>query len=146
MSSGRELIARRTARFFKDGDIVEIAIGEKKGGWMMKGDPIANPDGFQVTVADIPEGVFEKLCAQLWEMRFDRLPNQVTQPDGYYVTDASDMYFCVRFEDGTEFISSGYAAEVYHNGFYTVRRWIQAHASALMEEYGMPETETTKNE
>ena len=118
----------------------KIAIGEKKGGGIMKGDPIANPDGFQMTVTDIPEDVFEELCVQLWTLRFDQLPNKITQPDDYYVTDASDMYFCVRFEDGTEFTSSGYAADVYHDGFYTVRRWMQAHANALMEEYKVPET------
>lgn len=117
----------------------KIAIGEKKGGGIMKGDPIANPDGFQMTVADIPEDVFEELCVQLWELRFDQLPNKITQPDDYYVTDASDMYFCVRFEDGTEFTSSGYAADFYHDGFDAVWHWMYSNATALMDEYGSPE-------
>ena len=113
-----------------------MAVGVKRGGGIMKGDPIANPDGVQMTVAEIPEDVFRTLCAQLWEMRFDQLPREVTPPDGFYITDASDMYFAVRFEDGTEFVSSGYAADVYHEGFYAIRRWLEAHQTALMDEYG----------
>ncbi len=108
---------------------------------VIKGDPIANPGYMHMKVADIPAGIFEEICMQLWDLRFDLLPRKVTQPEGKAVADDSDYYLSVSFEDGTAFTSEGYAACYYHERFNTVWGYLRAHANAQIEQYGVPEKE-----
>ena len=107
----------------------------------IKGDPIANPGAMHMKIADIPSGVFDEICTSLWQMRFDRLPAQITQPEDKAVADDSDYELIVRFEDGTSFTSGGYAACYYLQQFSTIWSYASRQGSLLMAEYEVPEKE-----
>lgn len=118
----------------------QVATGGMAGVTAIKGDPIANPGALHMKIADIPEGVFEDICAQLWKLRFDLLPKEITEFDGLEATHDSTYYLIVRFEDGTVFTSEGYGA-VSYRWFSTVWVYLYSHANALMDEYEVPEKE-----
>lgn len=115
--------------------------GGRRINTIIRSDPTINPGAWHMTVADIPTGAFDKICAELWALRFDLLPAKVTQPKDKGVSDDSNFYLTVRFEDGTAFTSEGYAACYYHERFGAVWSYLTAHSNALMDEYEVPEKE-----
>ena len=119
----------------------QMAAGGMSGCTVITGDPIADPGFMHMKVADIPAGIFAELCAGLWALRFDLLPTKITQPEGKAISDASNSYLTIYFEDGTAFTSGGYAAGYFHERFGAVWGYLQAHANALIDEYEVPEKE-----
>ena len=115
--------------------------GGRRINTIIRSDPIANPGAWHMKVADIPAGLFEELCAELWALRFDLLPAKVTQPKDKGVSDDSNFYLTVHFEDGTTWTSEGYAACYYHERFGAVWSYLAAHSNALINEYEVPEKE-----
>ena len=108
---------------------------------IIRNDPITDPGAWRMEVADIPAGMFEELCTELWALRFDLLPAKITQPKDKAVADDSHYYLTVHFEDGTTWTSEGYAACYYHERFGAVWNYLAAHSNALMDEYEVPEKE-----
>lgn len=119
----------------------QVAMGDIHDYTVLEGDPIADPGAWHMTVADIPAGAFDKICAELWALRFDLLPAKVTQPEDRAVADDSNYCITVRFEDGTTFTSEGYAACYYLEDFGTVWSHLQKQAGKLMDKYEVPEKE-----
>ena len=66
-------------------------------------------ENMELTASGTPDGVFEVICEQMWELRFDRLPSRLDANRGIYM-DHSEFYLTVTFEDGSSRTYSGYAA------------------------------------
>lgn len=127
--------------YFKYLTPTQIAVGSKDGSAVVKGNPIENPGALGMKIADIPDGVFAEICEQLWQMRFDLLPQEIPQPDNMGVEDASNLYMSVCFEDGTVFTSEGYAADFYHEDYDRIWRYLCKQADTLIDQYAVAEKE-----
>ncbi len=81
-------------------------------------DPL-NTANLEEQISQVPaEGMFESLCEEMWELRFDLLPETVERPEnGGVVIDGTDFYLIVTFEDGSVLTSSGYAATKYNTTY-----------------------------
>jgi len=119
----------------------QIANGDMRTTVVIKGNPFENPGAYHMKVADIPAGLFEKICETLWTLRFDLLPPKIVPTDSMRVMDASDCYLIIRFADGTSFTSEGYAATEYNDAYGQIWSYLYRQADALMKQYEAPEKE-----
>ena len=85
-----------------------VASGRTKNTPINADDPMKT-ENMELTASGAPDGVFEVICEQMWELRFDRLPSRLDADRGIYM-DHSEFYLTVTFEDGSSRTYSGYAA------------------------------------
>jgi hypothetical protein len=85
-----------------------IARGRTKKTPINTADPLKT-ENMELMVSVVPQdGIYETICEQMWELRFDRLPSRLDANRGIYM-DHSEYYLTVTFEDGSSKTSSGYA-------------------------------------
>ena len=84
-----------------------VARGRTKNTPINTDDPMKT-ENMELTVSGTPDGVFEVICENMWELRFDRLPSRLDADRGIYM-DHSEFYLTVTFEDGSSRTYSGYA-------------------------------------
>ena len=90
-------------------------------------DPLST-ENMELMVSVIPsEGVFEAICEDMWELRFDLLPSRLDADRGT-VMDHSEYTLTVIFEDGSSKTSSGYAATEMSDTYLQVVRYLNAWA------------------
>lgn len=86
-----------------------IASGRTKNTPINTDDPLKT-ENMELLVSVVPEGgVYEAICEQMWELRFDRIPSRLDANRGI-VMDHSEFYLTVTFENGSSRTFSGYAA------------------------------------
>lgn len=107
-----------------------IAWGRTKNTPINTNDPLST-ENMELMVSVVPsEDVFEAICEDMWELRFDLLPSRLDANRGI-VMDHSEYYLTVTFEDGSSKTSSGYAAiemsDTYHQVVRYLNAWAEKH-------------------
>ena len=100
-------------------------------------DPLST-ENMELMVSVVPsEGVFEAICEDMWELRFDLLPSRLDANRGTYM-DHSEYDLTVTFEDGSSKTSSGYAAIEMSDTYLQVVRYLNAWAEKYRHDSRSP--------
>lgn len=96
-------------------------------------DPLKT-ENMELMVSVVPQdGIYETICEQMWELRFDRLPSRLDANRGL-VMDHSEYYLIVTFEDGSSKTSSGYAVTAIHEPYQKVKNLLSCYANKFRNE------------
>ena len=110
-----------------------IAWGRTKKTPINTKDPLST-ENMKLVVSAVPEDViYETICEQMWELRFDRLPSRLDANRGL-VMDHSEYYLIVTFEDGSSKTSSGYAITAIHETYQKVTNLLSCYANKFRNE------------
>lgn len=105
----------------------ETVTGETKNTPIDQNDPLGT-DGIvnqKTVVADAT--AFDALCDDLYALRFDLLPESVEEDPFHAVMDGWHRYIVIYFEDGSVFVSQGYAADSYNAHYKQVYHRLAAY-------------------
>ena len=105
----------------------ETVTGETKNTPIDQNDPLGT-DGIvnqKTVVADAT--AFDALCDELYALRFDLLPESVEEDPFHAVMDGWHRYIVIYFEDGSVFVSQGYAADSYNAHYKQVYHRLAAY-------------------
>ena len=96
-------------------------------------DPLST-ENMKLVVSAVPEDViYETICEQMWELRFDRLPSRLDANRGL-VMDHSEYYLIVTFEDGSSKTSSGYAITEINETYQKVTNLLSCYANKFLND------------
>ena len=110
-----------------------IAWGRTKKTPINTKDPLST-ENMKLVVSAVPEdGIYETICEQMWELRFDRLPSRLDANRGLYM-DHSEYYLIVTFEDGSSKTSSGYAVTAINETYQKVTNLLSCYANKFQNE------------
>ena len=110
-----------------------IAWGRTKNTPINTKDPLST-ENMKLVVSAVPEdGIYETICEQMWELRFDRLPSRLDANRGL-IMDHSEYYLIVTFEDGSSKTSSGYAVTEINETYQKVTNLLSCYANKFRNE------------
>ena len=110
-----------------------IAWGRTKKTPINTADPLKT-ENMELMVSVVPQdGIYETICEQMWELRFDRLPSRLDANRGLYM-DHSECYLIVTFEDGSSKTSSGYAITEINETYQKVTNLLSCYANKFLND------------
>ena len=105
----------------------ETVTGETKNTPIDQNDPLGTGGIINQKTVAADATAFDALCDDLYALRFDLLPESVEEDPFQAVMDGWHRYIVIYFEDGSVFVSQGYAAESYNARYKQVYNRLTAY-------------------
>lgn len=107
----------------------ETVTGETPKTPIDQNDPLGTNGIVNQKTVTADTAAFDALCDELYELRFDLLPESVEPDPLHHVMDGWHLYIVIYFEDGSVFVSQGYAADSYNDRYKQVYDCLTAYSS-----------------